>query len=291
MAPAHLITFIFLFYSFATYAKVTPNTASADQPLFETGLFVVHGALADYPASNEYRYRTLALPYFIYRGDLLKSDDRDGTRVELLKNPRFNIDLSFGGSFPTEGKNIAREGMPNLDWTFEIGPRLLYYFYKDPVWGQVRLGFPLRASFSTDFSNTRYLGFTVAPDLEIDRYDFADIQNLSLYTSATLNYLSEGLADYFFQIAPSEQTSTRAAYDAKAGFLSWEASIGFRYDYGAQFFLAGYRYSDFSISANRESYLHRTDSNWSYVVSVGFTMYESERRVPLEYLPPPKNPL
>ncbi|MBY0452758.1 MAG: MipA/OmpV family protein, partial [Bdellovibrionaceae bacterium] len=196
-----------------------------------------------------------------------------------------NIDLSFGGSFPTEGQNQARKGMPNLDWTFEVGPRLLYYFYKDPQWGQVRAGLPLRASFSTDFSNTRYLGFTIAPDFQMDRYDFAGIKNLSLYTSATLNYLSEGLADYFFQITPSEQTAERMAYDAKAGLMSWETSIGFRYDYGSQFYLAGYRYSDLSISANRDSYLHRTNSNWSYVVSVGFTMFESEDRVPLEYLP------
>lgn len=272
-------------------AEVKPHTASSDQPLFETGFFAVHGALADYPSSNEYRYRTLALPYLIYRGDLLKSDDRDGTRVELLKDLRFNVDLSFGGSFPTEGQNQARNGMPNLDWTFEAGPRLLYYFYKDANWGQVRIGLPLRASFSTNFTNTRYLGFTVAPDLEIDRYDFAGIKNLSLYTSATLNYLSEGLADYFFQITPSEQTNERTAYDAKAGLLSWETSIGFRYDYGAQFILAGYRYSDFSMSANRESYLHRTDSNWSYVVSIGLTLYESENRVPLEHVPLPHNPL
>lgn len=290
MATTYL-TFFILLLSFATHAKTPTDHTAVDQPLFETGFFAVHGALADYPSSDEYRYRTLVLPYFIYRGDFLKSDDRDGTRVELLKDPRFNIDLSFGGSFPTEGQNRARSGMPNLDWTFEIGPRLLYYFYKDPAWGQVRMGLPLRASFSTDFSHTRYLGFTVAPDLEFDRYDFAGIKNLSLYTSATLNYLSEGLADYFFQITPSEQTTDRLPYDAKAGLMSWETSVGFRYDYGSQFFLAGYRYSDLSISANRDSYLHRTDHNWSYVVSVGFTMFESEDRVPLEYVPPPQNPL
>ena len=285
MAATYLAFISLLLLSLNTPAEAINHLSSADQPLFETGFFAVHGALADYPASNEYRYRTLALPYLIYRGDFLKSDDRDGTRVELLKDLRFNIDVSFGGSFPTEGQNQAREGMPNLDWTFEAGPRLLYYFYRDRDWGQVRAGLPIRASFSTDFSNTRYLGFTIAPDFEIDQYDFAGIRNLSLYMSATLNYLSEGIADYFFQITPSEQTSQRAAYDAQAGFSGWESSIGFRYDYGAQFFLAGYRYSDFSISANRDSYLHRTDNNWSYLVSVGFTMYESESRVPLEHVP------
>ncbi len=277
MAAASLILFTFL--SQALIADIIKTQA---KPFYEIGVAAAHGVLSDYPASNEYRSRTIALPYLVYRGNFLKSDNRDGTRLQILKDHNSDLDFSFGGSLPTENnKNQARLGMPNLDWTIEVGPRFIYYFYRDSEFGQVKLGLPLRLSFATDFSHTKLIGTTLAPELTFDRYHFLTY-NLNLYGAVTLNYLSEGIADYFFQVEPSQTTNIRNSYDAKPGLLSLDYSVGFKYDWESYFLAAGVRYSDFSISSNKTSYLHRTDINISYVFALGFTFYESNERVPLE---------
>ncbi len=255
------------------------STAYAkDKPLFEGGFFFGHGGLADYPASDEYRYRTLPFPYVVYNGDFFRSDDENGTRLTFIKDQNFDLDLSFGGSFPTEtDNNNARAGMPNLDWTIEFGPRLLYYFYRDSNVGNIRVGVPFRMAVSTDFQRTKEVGYIFAPTFQIDRYKFLS-DNLNIYFTLTLNYLSEGEADYFYQIEPLYETPERNSYDAKSGLLGYDASFSAKYEWNQKLFLIGAKYSDFSASANKGSYLHRTDSSWSYFVGLGLVLFESEEK-------------
>jgi hypothetical protein len=266
-----IYTFLFCLFSI--------NASAIEKPLIEGGIFFGHGGLADYPASDEYRYRTLPFPYFNYYGDFLRSENEGGTRLRFIKDPNFDLDLSFGGSFPTEtNNNTARSGMPNLDWTLEVGPRLLYYFYRDSEKGNVRLGIPLRASFVTDFQTTRHLGYLFSPTFQIDKYKFLT-ENLNVYFILTLNYLTEGEADYFYEIDQKYATAQRPAYDAKSGFLSSDWSVSGKYEWNKKIFLAGVQYSDFSNSANRDSYLHRTDSSLSYFIGFGFIFFESDEKV------------
>ena len=269
----HLVVF-FIFFSFTIISKAEVK------PLYEIGAFLGHGSLADYPASDERRYLTLPFPFLNYRGELLSSDNESGTRLRFIKDANFDFDLSFGGSFPTQtNENKAREGMPNLDWTLEIGPRLLYYFYRDSQWGNIRIGIPIRKSISTDFQTTRDVGYIFAPTFQIDRYHILGEQNLDLYFIMTLNYLNEGEARFFYQVDPQYQTLERKSYQAKDGFLGTDYSLSFKYEHKQKIFLVGANYSDFSSSANRESFLHRADSSWSYFVGFGWIFFESEEKV------------
>lgn len=274
-----------LVFSFAVLAtSLNFNYAFASLPyeekaLFDMGAIIGHGSLADYPASNEYRYITLPAPYISYRGELLQTDDEDGTRFRLINGENLNFDISFGGTFPTDPKkNLARRDMPALDWTLEVGPRLLYYFYRSKEFGKIRLGIPLRSSFSTDFITTKQVGYLFAPSLQIDKYNFP-IDDMTLYFSTSLNYLSEGLADYFYEVGSAYQTTERAAYNAKSGYLGWEAYLATKYEANGKIMLLGLRYSDFNGSANSDSYLHRTNSSWSYFIGLGWVFFESDARV------------
>ena len=79
--------------------------------------------LPDYPASDQNHLKFVGLPYFVYRGELVRSD-REGTRAKLWESAYANIELSAAASFATESKDdVARQGMPNLDYLLEIGPR------------------------------------------------------------------------------------------------------------------------------------------------------------------------
>lgn len=100
----------------------------------EIGLGYGFGSIADYPASDEYSQRSLLLPLIIYRGDVLKSDQEEGTRAELFKSREIEINLSFGAHFNNDSDdNKARQGMSDLNYIFETGPSLNYKMWKQPA--------------------------------------------------------------------------------------------------------------------------------------------------------------
>ncbi len=275
-----LIFLFFLFFISSAAADENPvaENKKSDHPLFEWGLFLGHGKVADYPGSDEYRYVTLPAPYISYHGDIFQTDDQNGTRFRFIKDTNFDFDLSFGGSFPTEtNNNQARSGMPNLDWTLEVGPRLIYYFYRNPEVGNIRLGLPVRSAFSTNFSNLKNIGYLFAPTFQIDKYNFFN-DNIDLYFGITVNYIDKGEADYFYKIAPEYQTATRSAYEARAGFLNWETSLGARIEWDQKVIFVGAQYSDLSQSVNSPSYLQRTNQNVNYLVSIGWILFRSEEK-------------
>lgn len=274
----HILGIFFLFSSQLLWGNELSRAPINETPLLELGLFLGGASLPDYPAADQSRNRTIPAPLVHYHGDLLRADDEDGTRFRFINVEKFDLDLSFGGSFPTDtGNNQARSGMPNLDWTAEVGPRLVYYFYRNPVVAQVRVGFPVRANFATDFVKWTGVGYVFAPTFQVDKYNFL-MDGLDLYFNYSPSFISEGIADYFYQIDPQFQTVERNTFDAKSGFLGTEISLAIKYQLGNKRLIIGAQYSDFSQSANSQSYLHRSNINWSYVVAMSWVLYQSEER-------------
>lgn len=259
--------------------ELTPLAEESDPPpLFEYGLFVGSVYLADYPAADQSRLRTIPAPLIRYHGDLFRADDENGTRFRFINKKDFDFDLSFGGSFPTEtGNNSARIGMPNLDFTGEIGPRLTYYFYRNKNIGQIRIGLPLRGTFATNFKKWYGVGYVFAPIFQAYKFNFL-VENLDLFFSHTLNYLDEGQADYFYQISSQYQSSERPTYDAHAGFLGSSTSVALKYQWENKIILLATSYSDYSESVNTSSYLHRQNINWTNFIGFGWIFSESEAR-------------
>ena len=257
----------------------TSTPSNSKHPLFEWGILLGHGMLPDYPSSNEYRYLTLPSPYISYHGDFFETGEQEGTRFKFISNTNFDFDLSFGGSFPTEtNENQARSGMPNLDWTLEVGPRILYYFYRNSEVGSVRVGLPLRSSFSTNFTNFKHVGYLFSPTVQVDFFSvFKD--SLDLYVSLTGNYLSEGEADFFYEITPEYSTPERQTYDARSGLLNSELAFGFQYEWNKKIILVGVQYTDSSQSANRDSFLHKSNYNWSYLIAFGWILFQSDENL------------
>lgn len=99
-----------------------PAATKDGRPLFELGVMAGGGYLADYPAADESQFRGLALPYFVYRGEILRSDEKGLLRSRLIHSENFEFDISLDGSFPADS-NDNRRGLPDLDWLGEIGPR------------------------------------------------------------------------------------------------------------------------------------------------------------------------
>ena len=110
---------------------VTPVKKKA---LYELGFGGAAFWGADYPASDEYRWNALAVPYFAYRGEVLRMDREEGLRALFAEEKKWEFDVSLGAAFPANSKdNEAREGMNDLSWIGEVGPQLPYYFLRDPI--------------------------------------------------------------------------------------------------------------------------------------------------------------
>ncbi len=205
---------------FVLAAAFSPAAAGAvEKPLWEAGLGVAVIDFPDYRGADERHSYALPLPYLIYRGEVLQSD-RDGARGLFLKTERYDLDISLNGSIPVDSSdNAARSGMPDLDPTLEIGPKLVVKLLRSRDGGvQVGLTLPVRTVVATDFSHTRNVGWVFEPRVDVDfRHTWLGEGWNAGVTFGPL-YGDKRYHNYFFGVAPEFATAQRAAYAADGGY-------------------------------------------------------------------------
>ena len=135
-------------------AGITPGPVLGKQlPLWEAGLGGTALLIPDYRGSDEYRWYLLPFPYVTYRGDILNID-REKISGIFFKTRRLQLEMSFHGAVPVDSsKNKARQGMPDLNPTFEIGPSFEVMLAEDKNKEyKITLSFPIRAVFTSILS-------------------------------------------------------------------------------------------------------------------------------------------
>ncbi|MDB5381453.1 MAG: MipA/OmpV family protein, partial [Rhodospirillales bacterium] len=173
-------------------------------PVLEVGVAGGGGYLADYPAASQGRVRGIAAPYLIYRGEVLRSDDR-GARLRAALSDDIEFSVSASGSLPVSSSdNDARRGMPDLDLLGEIGPTLRLTLWRGtageyPV--RLLLDTPLRAVFSTDFSSISFRGVTFSPDLSVEARNVI-LPNSRLRATLGVTVASDRFMEYFYEVRP-----------------------------------------------------------------------------------------
>ena len=134
------------------------------KPLWELGVGLGLLQMPDYRGSDENRLYLLPYPYLVYRGDFLKVDEQRITG-QIFKTDRILLDFSGFGAVPVKSSdNSARNGMEDLDATFELGPALkikLWESKEDKF--KVDVSLPVRAFFSTNFSSVSHEGWVFSP--------------------------------------------------------------------------------------------------------------------------------
>ncbi len=210
------------------------NAARADQlPLWEAGAGVAVFNLPDYRGSDQNRTHALPIPYVIYRGETLKID-RQKVRGLLYSSPIAELDVSVSGSVPVRSRdNRAREGMPDLDPTLEIGPSVTMFLYRgmsDKLSLELRL--PLRAVVSSDFHGVGHEGWLFQPHLNVDLKGVVPGPGWNLGLVAGPLFGSRAYHDYFYGVRPEFVRAGRPAYDAKSGYagLQFVAALSKRFE-------------------------------------------------------------
>jgi outer membrane scaffolding protein for murein synthesis (MipA/OmpV family) len=204
--------------------------AHADQvPLWEAGAGLSVIRLADYRGSNEYHNWVLPVPYLVYHGDFLKADERR-IRGQFFQYGRVEVDLSFFGAPPARN-NEARQGMPDLDATLEVGPAINVTLLRSEDGKEsLELRLPVRTAIALNLPHTKNIGWIFQPNLNLDVHDVFGrgwdfgVLGGPLYTDRSYN-------QYFYGVDPAFANAERPAFNPSGGYAGTQfiASLSRRY--------------------------------------------------------------
>ena len=251
-----------------------------DKPLWEAGFGILPVQSPDYRGSDQSRNYLLPLPYGVYRGEILRAD-RNGVRGRLIDSDRVRLDISVDAAVPVDSsKNEARQGMPNLNFVFEVGPVLSLCLLPtcDGDWS-LQFRWPVRAVFDTDFRSLGSIGGTTQPHLNFDLKDLGPGGGWNFGFAAGPLYASERYHDYYYQVDPAFATATRPAYDARGGYsgLRYTTTLSKRFD--KVWFGAFARYDDLAGAIFEDSPLVRIRHSFMAGFALAWVLAESPQHV------------
>lgn len=262
-------------------AVALPQAARAEPPpQWELGLGATVLRLPDYRGSDESRTYVYPIPYFVYRGERLRVD-RQGARAVLLESQRLEVDFSANATPPVDSSsNRARQGMPDLDPTVEIGPQLNYKLARDAA-GAWRLDLraSVRAVLATDLRHTGQAGYTFYPHFNLGARPelLGGRWNVGLHAGPL--FATRDYHRYFYGVDPQFATAERPAYEARGGYSGTLALASLSRRVGKAWFGAFVRYDTLRGAVFEESPLVRRDSSLMAGFALAWVFAESDRRV------------
>jgi len=189
-----------------------------------------------------------------------------------------------GGSLNANSSgNSAREGMPDLDFLFEIGPQLEVRLRDDIIDGgsriQSRFTSEIRAVFVTDFQDVGRQGLVAEAGFDINLRNVKG-SGIDVGAAIDVTFANEELQDYFYEVQPQFATPTRPVFDARGGFLESKLSLGmgFRPRKNMAIFL-GASTGLYSGAANEDSPLFETTTQTGFAIGFVWSLLRSSTLV------------
>ena len=280
-----IVVLVFIFFAFEqVFADGKEEKTPYDgKPLWEFGVGAFSGWLPDYPAAGQNTVRTIAVPVPIYRGEIWRvggEENRGAVSGRFINKDRYEFDVSLSGAFPVDsGSNNARRDMPDLDFLFGIGPQLIFKLINEPGHRKLNLNLQARAVYSTDFSSIDSRGYVFNPKLNYTRKHVTDL-DLKVFTSVGPIFATEKLMDYFYQVDPEFVTPARPAYDANAGYLGSNITLGVSKRFNNRFrLMLGTRLGIHTGASNDDSPLFKDELNVSVFSAFIWSIFQSEELV------------
>ncbi len=258
-----------------TAGGATLAQATGGPPLWEIGGFAMGVSQQAYPGSDQQVNRALALPYWVYRGELLRAD-QNTLGVRAIKTPDFEVDVGFAGAFGSSSNRIdARNGMRDLGTLVELGPRLKWNLGAAPGGGTWRAELPLRAVF--DLSNGfAHRGLSFEPELV---YEHRSQGGWRYSASVGAIVADHKLASTFYQVTAAEATLARPAYAASSGLVGWRVGASASRSLTPDWRLFGFaRLDSVAGGANKNSPLVRQTTGATVGLGVSYTWMRSNER-------------
>lgn len=233
-------------------------------PLYEYGIIGLAATIPHYRGSDEYEVYAFPLPYFVYRGEVVKAD-RDGVRGIFWKYKNFETDISLSGNPPSKNEE-AREGMPDLDAMGEVGPALNYYFYRHGERDSLFLQANLRGAFAIDLDSgldISYEGLSSTLALIFNDSDLLQDYRARFHVSGGFQFADADLHGYFYGVAPRYATPARRAYEAEGGYSGFYLAGSVVKDLTDSLSVSGYaRWMNIDGAVFEDSPLVETSNNF-----------------------------
>lgn len=248
----------------------------AAAPLWEVGLIGGFASTPTYPAANERTQRVLALPFLIYRGEVLRAD-RDGLSARVLHTSDVDFDVGFSASLPSRANDsIARQGMADLGTLLELGPRLKWTLSRPSPDSRLQLQFPLRAVLELR-DGVSAQGLILEPELNFQKRHVGAGWSLAASIGAVFGDRKRN--NFFYGVAPQYATVSRPTFDAQAGLISSRLSLSTSKHLNSDWRLFGFlRFENYAGTANQASPLHLQTNATSVGLALAWTLGRSERR-------------
>jgi outer membrane scaffolding protein for murein synthesis (MipA/OmpV family) len=249
------------------------QTAPAEpKPLWEVGVVAGGVSTPAYPASADRNSRALVVPFFIYRGEVLRAE-QGNLGARLLHSEGYEVDMGFAASLPAASKDVvARSGMPDLGFLAEFGPRLKIKLAGDGPEQQLRLELPLRTVWELK-GGAHPQGLAFEPELNWSQRLPA---GWGVSTSAGLVWGNRKLNQYFYGVDAAYSNADRKAYSADAGLIVSRLGLTVTRKLSPDLRLLSFaRLEHYGSSANRDSPLYKKDTGTSLGVALAWTLGRS----------------
>jgi len=263
---------------------VCPVQADEDEkPLWEIGLFSGAARIPHYRGSDEYNWYVVPLPYVIYRGEIIQAD-REGVKGIFFKTESFESSLSLSGNPPVDGDNDAREGMPDLDAMFEVGPSLKWHFtgdflnQSDALYAQIAL----RAASSIGFDSgvdLSYLGLHADISLSYANQSLFKNQEIGFGGKIAADFADKDLNAYFYDVEQEYERPDRPSYESDSGYAGFSLS-GWAYKKLTRVLSLGFysRWDNISGAVYEDSPLVKEKNNFTFGCALNWKIWESKRK-------------
>ena len=259
------------------YFGVLGDACAEPQPKWEIGASIGVISIADYRGSENIQSRALVFPYIVYRSKLLRAD-RDGLRGLLFSSNDVELNISMNASLTTEADdNPLRQGMPELDPTFELGPALDINLTGESLREGWMLRLPLRAVVSFSEDGFHHVGSVFNPGL---RWLHDAKNDWRIHFTGGLIYGNDRYHRYYYSVDPQFATPDRPVFQTSAGYSGFSNQITLT-RHKNRFWYGGYlRYDNLSNAEFIRSPLVETDHYYAIGLAVGWVFAESETTAP-----------
>lgn len=252
-------------------------------PLWELGLFNAAARIPHYRGSDEYNWYAFPLPYFIYRGRIIRSQ-RDGVRGIFYENDHVEFNVSLFGNPPVSSDNQAREGMPELDAIFEVGPVLRIFLADRHLPDKLYLDFSARMASSIGFDDGldfAYRGLRMGGYLVYRNFSLLAAHRMFFGLSVGCDFSDSRLNGYFYDVDPEYVRSDRQVYDAGSGYSGLSTSAVVSKKLTDTLSIGGYiRWDNIDGAVFENSPLVREKNNVVAGCALTWKIMEARKKVP-----------
>jgi len=274
----YLILLLVLNLTFPVFAQSTdalhPVNELTKKPTWEAGLLLAGFNSPLYPGAESSHSKLLPVPFVIYRGKHLRVGEGGVIKAMAIDKPRFKVDLSLSAAFNANSDDsTAREGMPDLDFIFEIGPEVSFML-GDSTESETWLNLQFRKVFSTDFSRIDDRGYIFQPEISYQGEQLFSAKGSFKFTLSPM-FATKKTHQYFYQVDEAFSNPERAFYQAKGGYLGTEVTLVNRFEARHDItILFSTKFGFYNSVANEDSPLLKKNLNYAVGIGVKWTLFQ-----------------